>query len=223
MCKMKKLGVLTIGQSPRMDVTPSFQNIIGEKVEIVERGALDSLTEEEIQDIVPNDGDVTYISKLRNGNPVKINKEKLLPLLQAELIALEKEVDLTIMLCTGDFPTIESAKPVLYPDRILVKVIESVLSEGTLGLVIPLEEQRQSLQEKWVETGLDIVIAVASPYSEENFTRAGEKLLDLGADVIALDCMGYSEEHKKDVVKGSGLPVIVSRTLVARIAKEYLG
>lgn len=220
---MKKLGVLTIGQSPRMDVIPSFQRIIEEKVEIVERGALDSLTEEEIQDIGPNDGDVTYISKLRNGNSVKINKEKLLPLLQAELTALEKEVDLTIMLCTGNFPTIVSAKPVLYPDRILVKVIESVLSEGTLGLVIPLEEQRQSLKEKWVETGLDIVIAVASPYSGENFTQAGEKLLDLGADVIALDCMGYSEEHKKDVVKGSGLPVIVSRTLVASIAKEYLG
>lgn len=220
---MKKLGVLTIGQSPRTDVTPDFERIIGEKVEIVERGALDSLTDEEIQDIEPKDGDVTYISKLRNGHSVTMSKEKLLPLLQMELTALEEEVDLTIMLCTGNFPTIESKKPVLYPDRILVKVIESVLTAGTLGLVIPLEEQRASLQEKWIDAGLDIVIAVASPYEDADFTRAGEKLLNLGADVIALDCMGYSETHQKAVVSGSNLPVIVSRTLVASIAKEYLG
>lgn len=220
---MKKIGVLTIGQSPRNDVTPSFRRIIGEKVEIIERGALDSLTKSEIKEVAPKDGDITYISKLRNDTSVKINKTKLLPLLQAELIALEKEVDLTIMLCTGDFPTIHATKPILYPDRILVKMIDAVLSEGTLGLVIPLEEQRNSLQEKWEELGLDIVVAVASPYSDSDFIKAGKELLDLGADVIALDCMGYSEVHQKDVSIGSGLPVIVSRTLVARIAKEYLG
>lgn len=219
---MKKLGVLTIGQSPRNDVTPSFKRIIGEDVRIIERGALDSLTESDILEIAPKDGDVTYISKLRNGTSVKINKAKLLPLLQAELNALEKEVDLTVLLCTGEFPTIYSTKPVLYPDRILVHMIEAVLSGGTLGLVIPLEEQRDSLQEKWKDTGLDLVVAVASPYSDSNFIEAGKELLELGADVIALDCMGYSEAHKKDVITGSGLPVIVSRTLVARIAKEYL-
>ncbi|WP_412775040.1 AroM family protein [Virgibacillus pantothenticus] len=51
---------------------------------------------------------------------------------------------------------------------------------------------------------------------------AAERLQQHGADLIVLDCMGYNEHHKKMAIVGSGLPVILPRTLTARIALEYV-
>lgn len=220
---MKKLGILTIGQSPRTDVTPTFHSLLGDSIEIIERGALDLLSDQEIKEMEPSESDITYISRLRTGRSAKLNKEKLLPLLQKELIELEENVDMTVMLCTGNFPTIVSKKPIFYPDRILVNVIDAILLEGKLGLIIPLAEQKESLLEKWKEINIPIIVEAASPYEESDFKMAGKKLKDQGATAIVLDCMGYNETHKIEIEKGSELPTILSQSLVARIAKEYLG
>ncbi len=220
---MKKVGILTIGQSPREDVTPSIKNILGPQVEVIERGALDSIGDHQLQEITPTAHEKTYISKLRNGKSTKISKEKLLPLLQKELTALEKEVDVVLMLCTGDFPTLQCHIPIFYPDKILTHVVQAVLVEGNiLGLIIPLEEQRKSLAEKWKDVGFDLTISVASPYDESDIEAAALELKNQGANVIVLDCMGYHEEHKKRSQKASYLPVILSRTLAASIIKEYI-
>lgn len=219
---MAKIGILTIGQSPRNDITPSIQNILGQHVNIVERGGLDRITSEQLHLITPKTTEETYISKLRDGDSVKIGKTKLLPLLQEELIQLEKEADVVLMLCTGDFPTLKSNKPIVYPDKILTHVTQAILSENSkLGLIIPLEEQRDSLKEKWVETSFHLEVEVASPYEDSNMYRAGKRLKDKGVKMIVLDCMGYNDEQKQQVKQASGLPVLLSLSLSARIAQEY--
>src|SRR5699024_2243267 len=203
---------------PRNDVTPTFRSILGDSIKIIERGALDSLTDSEIEGIKPAEGDQTYISLLKTGKSTKISKAKLIPLLQAELIELEKEVDVTIILCTGDFPSIKSAKPIFYPDRVLVNVIDAVLNKGKIGLVIPLSEQKESLLKKWSKSKCNFVTEVASPYEKSDFKQAAIHLKNQGVEAIVLDCMGYNESHKMDVVKASGLPTLLSRSLVARVA-----
>jgi 3-methyladenine DNA glycosylase AlkD len=45
----KKIGMITIGQSPRVDIVPEMQEILGTDVEILEAGALDGLTLEEVK------------------------------------------------------------------------------------------------------------------------------------------------------------------------------
>lgn len=223
MNKMTKVGVLTIGQSPRNDVTPSIQNIVGPEVTIIERGGLDQLAEDHMHEISPGEGEKTYISKLRNGEAVKIGKTKLLPLLQKELSELEKEVDVILMLCTGDFPALICEKPIIYPDKVLSHVLQAVLAKDrTLGLIIPLEEQRDSLVEKWEDTGFNIEIGVSSPYEKSNIRDAATQLKEKGASIIVLDCMGYNETHKHEAKEASNVPVILSRTLAARIVQEYI-
>ena len=49
----KKLGVITIGQSPRSDVVPEIIPYLGDNVEVIEAGALDGLTYEEMKNIKP--------------------------------------------------------------------------------------------------------------------------------------------------------------------------
>lgn len=217
------IGLLTIGQSPRIDVTPSIQEILGEHVKLVERGGLDGLSEKELSQIAPGPGDTTYVSRLSDGRSVKIGKSKLLPLLQQQLRILEEEADSVIMLCTGDFPTLASRKPILYPDKVLCHTASAVLTPGSsLGLIIPLEEQREQLIQKWQGVDLEIIVEVASPYEESDISGSACALKEAGADLIVLDCMGYSEAHKAEARKGSGLPVVLSRTLVARIAAEMI-
>lgn len=218
----QKVGVLTIGQSPRTDVTPSIQRILGEQVDIIEAGGLDRLKDNELHLVSPEASDTTYISKLRNGNSIKIAKSKLLPLLQDELDRLEEQTAVTIMLCTGDFPSIRATNPIIYPDKVLNATVQALKDSGTLGLIIPLEEQRESLFEKWTQPNLQLKAEVASPYEESDVLGAAGKLKEQGASVIVMDCMGYSEAHKAQAAKGSGLPILLPRTLVARIAAEYL-
>lgn len=214
------IGVLTIGQSPRDDVTPSIQKILSPDVTIKEAGGLDRLREDELPSISPNQKDTTYVSRLRNGSSVKIGKSKLLPLLQDELSKLEEEVAFTIMLCTGDFPSLIAKKPILYPDKILNSTVNAIMQSGKLGLIIPLEEQRTSLVQKWHH--LDVLVEVASPYEDSDIFGAARRLKERGVSMLVLDCIGYNEQHKLKAVKGSGLPVILPRTLTARIAAEYL-
>lgn len=216
------IGVLTIGQSPRTDVTPSIQSILGKGIVITESGGLDSIADEMIGVIAPEDDETTYISRLRSGNSIKIGKSKLLPLLQKELKKLEEKVEVVIMLCTGDFPTLETKMPIIYPDKVLNNTVKAILPTGSLGLIIPLEEQRNTLVKKWDHPNLKIITEVASPYEESDVTGAAKSLRTQGADLIVLDCMGYNELHKQKAIKGSNLPVILPRTLTARIAAEYL-
>lgn len=220
--RSRSVGILTIGQSPRTDVTPSIEAILEESVTIVESGGLDSLTHDTVCSVEPEDFDTTYISRMRDGKSVKIGKSKLLPLLQAELSALEDTVDIVLMLCTGDFPTLQTKKPIVYPDKVLNHIVSALLPSGSLGLIIPLAEQRGTLLSKWHQEGLKIFAEVASPYEESDVAGAALALQKKGADLIVLDCMGYNEQHKSEAVKGSGLPVILPRTLVARIIAEYI-
>jgi len=218
----RSVGVLTIGQSPRTDVTPSIEAILENSVSIVESGGLDSVTNETVHSVEPDEYDTTYISRMRDGKSVKMGKSKLLPLLQAELSALEETVDIVLMLCTGDFPTLQTKKPIVYPDKVLNHIVSALLPSGSLGLIIPLEEQRETLLSKWQQEGLKIFAEVASPYEESDIAGAAVALREKGADLIVLDCMGYNERHKSEAIKGSGLPVLLPRTLVARIIAEYI-
>lgn len=50
---MRKLGVVTIGQAPRVDLIPEIKPILGEDVKVVERGALDGLSLKEVEAFYP--------------------------------------------------------------------------------------------------------------------------------------------------------------------------
>lgn len=215
-----KIGVLTIGQSPRPDITPTIQTIIGPHIDIVEAGALDPLSEEELYTIQPQASEATYLSRLRNGQSIQISKAKLIPLLEDALKNLEKQVSVMIMLCTGDFPSLVSTKPVIYPDKLLKHMMIGMNPTAKIGLIVPLDNQKTSLLNKWGQ--LDVIAEAASPYEDSDIRGAAQKLHEKGATILVLDCIGYQEQHKREAFEATGLPVILPQTLIARIAAEYV-
>lgn len=219
---MNKVGLLTIGQSPRSDITPTFKEIFNKDIEIVERGALDSINEAQLLTVIARKEKNICVSRLRDGRSIIMSKRNLLPLLQTELAKLEQEVDIVIVLCTEDLPTLTCEKPIFYPSRIVTQAVSSLADQPKIGLIIPLEEQRRSVLKKWKDVSDDITVAVASPYDYGNFEEAARYLKDYRVDLIILDCMGYNEEHRQFVRKESGILTILPRTLVARMVLEYL-
>ena len=52
-----KVGLLTIGQSPREDIVSEIKPLLDSRIEILEKGLLDGLSFEEIKRLKPKAGE----------------------------------------------------------------------------------------------------------------------------------------------------------------------
>ncbi|USG66240.1 AroM family protein [Brevibacillus ruminantium] len=218
---MKKLGTITIGQSPRVDVTPEMLPYLGD-VTVVEKGALDGMGPDELAAIAPKPGENVLVSRLRDGSQVTMSKQAVLDLMQMRIDELEQEgVEAILLLCTGHFPPFRCQTLLLEPDRILNHAVRGLLSTGRLGVINPVPEQRGASLEKWERDGLEVFIAAGSPYLPgDQIEQAARSLKQHDVDLIVLDCIGYTEAMKQTVQAVTGKPVILSRTMVARVLGE---
>ncbi|MEO3993000.1 MAG: AroM family protein [Desulfurococcaceae archaeon TW002] len=219
---MRKVGLITIGQSPRVDVVPEIRMVLeGADVEIVECGALDKLSREEIEALTPREGEYVLVTRLRDGAEVKVARERILPLMQKCINSLEPSVDVLGLLCTGEFPELKSRKLLIEPSDLLLKVVES-LKVGKLGVVVPDPAQLGLTRRKWSKISSDIKILSVSPYTGtlNSLAEASKELSD--RDLIVLDCIGFSIEAKRVVATASGKPVLIPRTLLGRVLRELI-
>jgi len=215
-----KVGFVTIGQSPRIDVVPEIKHLLGD-VEIVECGALDGLTMEEIQKLAPVEGDYVLVTRLRNGTQVKLSRDKIVKKLQECIKKLEAEVDVIGVLCTGEFPELKSKKLLIEPSLLLLKTIEA-LSVAKLGVIVPDLKQIELTKRKWQSISKDIKVESVSPYvgNTEELKRVAERLKH--CDLIVLDCIGYNMDAKRVVKEVTIKPVVLPRSLMGRVIGELL-
>ncbi|EHS58358.1 AroM family protein [Paenibacillus kribbensis] len=224
--RMSKLGMITIGQAPRSDVAPIVERALEGRAELVQAGALDGLSSDYIQQhLSPSPGEYVLTSRLTTGESVVISREKIQPLLQDKITRMEEQGIRTILLlCTGVFPGLHTRTAFLIePDHVLPPVLKAMSSGRRLGLIGPLEEQRDNLKLKFTPYGLNPQFAAASPYSGsmEEFRQAAGQFKDQ-ADLIVLDCMGYTETHRELVTRYAGVPVILSNALIGKLVSEMV-
>ena len=221
---MKKIGMLTIGQSPRKDIIPALKEILGEGYEIVEAGALDGLTIEDIKSIEFGADDYLLVSKMRDGTEIRITKRFVLPLLQEKIHELEaKGVGLTVIMCTGKFPQFESRGLVVTPQEILKGVLNGTLKKGRLGLVYPAREQTKGAASEFGRESVEVYADHLSPYGDESeLGNLANRLVEQDLDLISLNCFGFTSNIKKALAEKTGRPVIQSNTLIARVLKELV-
>ncbi|MCI8303885.1 MAG: AroM family protein [Lawsonibacter sp.] len=221
---MKKLGLITIGQSPRTDITPDLEPILGPDVQLCQAGALDGITPQEAAALAPEEGDSVLISKLRDGSTVLLGEQRILPRLQQCIYSLEEqEAELILFLCTGSFPPFQSHVPLIYPCVVLNGAVPALTGRSRIAVVAPKEEQRAQCMEKWQNFVQSVQVVCASPYGPpEELDQAAREASALDADLIVMDCMGYTTAMKERVRQLSGKPVVLSRTLAARAVAELL-
>lgn len=231
---MKKIGAITIGQSPRDDVIPEIQEILGDGVEILQAGVLDDLTEKEIKMLAPagngaseilslRGSGTVLVSRLRDGRWVHLAEEKIIPYVQEKINLLETSgVSMILLLCTGEFPEIfEHQVPVLLPQKLLLGVVPQLASR--IGVVSPRDCQMAGSRTRWGAAVQQVTVAHANPYEgAPGLEEAASRFVQDGVEVCVLDCMGYTSEMKRRLERSTGRPVVLPRTLMARVVSELL-
>ena len=84
---MTRVGLITVGQAPRSDVVPDMAAILGGNVEIVEAGALDGLSREQIAPLAPAGDDEILVTRLADGSSVFVGKTRMIPRIEAKIAA----------------------------------------------------------------------------------------------------------------------------------------
>lgn len=222
-----KLGTLTIGQAPRKDITPILATHLPAGAECIHAGVLDGLSKPEIaQRFAPQGDEPILTTRLLDGSAVILGKGAVRDAVQQKLNQLEQQgCGIILLLCTGEFHGLRCQRAwLIEPDAIVPPTAAALLGDRQPGVLVPLPKQMHSEGRKWQAMRKAPVFAAVSPYdgSEEELIAAAQSLKSQGADVITMDCMGYTEWHRERAQRASGLPVLISNALIARLVAGLL-
>lgn len=217
------LGLVTIGQAPRDDVVKSM---FGDRVpsSVVQAGALDDLTIDNIRCLAPDPTEHVLVTRLRDGSEAVVAKQRILELVHGAVRRIEQAGARVIcVVCTGTFPPLGQSSRVVYPDRIVTGVVNGVIPAGTLGVLMPHQDQEESMRTKWSAPGRDVVVGTASPYDPQASLRGAiDEMVTAGVDAIVMDCMGYDRQMLQAVRCMTDAPVLLANGVVAAVLHEMM-
>ncbi|MCF8532189.1 MAG: AroM family protein [Reyranella sp.] len=218
------LGIVTIGQAPRDDIAELFAAQAPPGTRIVLRGALDGLSDAEVDALPPASGADTLYTSLRGGRDVRISKQAVIDRSPEALARLRADgCNAIVYACTGEFPPMPGDENVLFPSRVLAGLAEGLLPRGRLGLLVPLAEQGEKLAKKWARPGLEVVVeAVVPSAGGAEVAAAARRLGRHRPDLVALDCMSYTPATKAAVKDEIEVPVLLAVTATGRVLRELL-
>jgi protein AroM len=218
------VGVITIGQSPRVDLTEDIKDILDENFNIVEKGALDDFYIDYVREnLYPEEGHTVLVSRMRNGEQVILSEEKIIPLIQQCIYDLEKKgCKIVILLCTGKFPEFSHSCILIYPQKIVHKLTQELLENKVLGIILPDKDQVEKIQSYWHNKNVKTKIAVASPYLSVDKIKEVCSEFGNSESIILMDCMGYSSSMKSLVSNNTDKVVILPRNIIFSIVNELI-
>lgn len=223
---MTPFATLTIGQAPRSDIMPLLDEYLPHEM-VTHTGLLDGLTLEQIsQRFAPLPGEDILVSRLLDGNQVQLASSRVEVALQEKIEWLESQgCDTILLLCTGVFHNLRARQAMLLePDRIIPPLINGIVGTHQVGIVVPVAEQIEHQAGKWSKLAKKPCYATASPYlaDEKTLIEAALALKEQGAQVVLLDCIGYQRSHCDIIQKYLDVPVMLSNSLVVKLAAELL-
>ena len=223
-----KIGMVTVGQAPRVDVVPEMATLLG-SAEIIERGALDGLGREEIAPLAPTGDDEVLVTRLANGGSVFVGKRHVTPLVQKRIGEVEAEgVALTVLLCTGAFHGLSARRPLVEPDKILLGTLRAISFTGRLGVLTPSSRHVAQTEARWRSHGFDPVVVPLSPYESGHPADGAElgaiaQALRAGdAGLVVFDCIGFTRQLGTALRQALAIPMLVANRLVARVVAELI-
>lgn len=223
MDKQITIGAITIGQSPRTDITADILPLLPGGMCLKEYGALDDMQYEEIMaQFAPGPEDEVLVSRMRDGRQAKFTERFVTPLVQKKIDQAEAEgVSAVILFCTGVFPRFRHRGLFLEPQPMFHAVAAKLAGGRRIGVLVPEPDQIDQAYRTWGSSGAEILAVSASPYLEmEKIERAARQFREQDLAFICADCMGFSMEMKHRIQEITGLPVLLPRTLVVRILGE---
>ena len=211
-----RIGVLTIGQSPRKDIMTDIMPLFLPHIKIVEGGLLDNLSPEEIQDLKPGITETPLITRLRDGSQVQLSEKKISELLPKAINRMKTKTKVKAIgiLCSHVFPENEFSFPVIFPFDHLKLLVNCILKIRSLGVVVPLKNQITKARNKW-ETE-KIVIKEKSPYIKgESWKIITQSFVEENVEAVILDCIGFRLADKQKMQNLIAVPILLPSTILA--------
>lgn len=218
------VAAITIGHSPRPDIMDEVTPLLPARVRVVQAGALDGLSPAEVAALRPGSGEDTLVTRVRSGEEVLVAKQRMVPRVQACVDAVQDAAELIVVLCTGTFPPLRSRRPVIYPEHLLFQLARAVSPGAHVGVLTPAAAQIPHQVARWSAVASAVTVRAYSPYADrERVEEVCAAFAAAGVDLVVLDCLGYTVALKDTVRRLVGRPVLLARTLLARMLAELLG
>ncbi|MEO3776545.1 AroM family protein [Micromonospora sp. B11E3] len=219
-----KLGLVTIGQAPRVDLIPDVEAALS-GVDWVEHGALDLLDADGVARLAPRGGERTLVSRLRDGSRARLGATSIGPALDDAIRrCVADRCGAVLVLCTGRVEHGPASVPVLHAEDIAHDLMVRLVGAGRLGVLCPVPEQLPDIRQRWEERlGRSVVAAAVDPYTAgpDEVAAAGRRVAAGGADVVFLDCIGYTQAQRQ-VLAAEGVRAETARHLAVTGALGHL-
>jgi protein AroM len=218
---LAKVGLLTIGQSPRDDITSEIRPLFLPYLRILEAGLLDDLSPEEIRRLRPAKRETHLVTRLRGGSQVELSEKRVGSLLPEFIESAKKNMRLNAvgLLCTNDFPKMKFSFPVIFPFDSLQFIINEILHARRLGVVVPLETQIRLAEKKWKRE--KVAVEARSPYTGgKSWEKIAGKFHREKADAVILDCIGYSMKDRMQIQNLLSSPILLPRVILAHAVNQ---
>ena len=204
----KKIGVLTIGQSPRPDLVSPLIQQLPEGCDLIQIGALDGLTKTSLPPI----DDATYplTTRMRDGSLVMIEEAFLATRLQQVLNELEAiGVTATILLCAGTFAGLKGTRPLFKPFVVGRRVLDT-LGLNRIGLIAPIKEQEIPIRQRWQAAGFQPTVWTANlALQDKTFSQQLHEQIEANQlQCIVLDYVGHPVSQVAELRKKIVIPLI---------------
>lgn len=225
-----KLAVITIGQSPRVDLTPEILEVVPPGTELVEYGALDPLDADAIGRLAPRPGEQALTSRLRDGGSAVFGHDDAVGLVADAVRRAEAEgADVGYVVCTGAFPDVAHARPLFLAERLAHDGVRGLLSGfagARLGVLSPLPEQVDDAYAHW-QASIGVrpsAVTHASPYTDGHETvAAAAASIAPACDLLVMDCMGYDRAMAAAAQAVCGATrVVTARDVASRLLGSLL-
>ncbi|MBC9894282.1 AroM family protein [Salmonella enterica subsp. enterica serovar Panama] len=220
------LAILTIGVVPMSEVLPLLTEYIDEQ-HITHHSLLGKMSREDVMaDYAVEPGDDPLLTLLNDNQIAHVSRQKVGRDLQSVVEVLDNQgYDVIILMSTAAIKSMAARNSILLePLRIIPPLVASIVDGHQVGVIVPVAELLAAQEKKWQVLQMPPVYSLANPVhgSEQQLIDAGQALLDQGADVIMLDCLGFHQRHRDILQQALDVPVLLSNVLIARLASELL-
>ncbi|EBW4972931.1 AroM family protein [Salmonella enterica subsp. enterica] len=220
------LAILTIGVVPMSEVLPLLTEYIDEQ-HITHHSLLGKMSREDVMaDYAVEPGDDPLLTLLNDDQIAHVSRQKVERDLQSVVEVLDNQgYDVIILMSTAAIKSMAARNSILLePLRIIPPLVASIVDGHQVGVIVPVAELLAAQEKKWQVLQMPPVYSLANPVhgSEQQLIDAGQALLDQGADVIMLDCLGFHQRHRDILQQALDVPVLLSNVLIARLASELL-
>lgn len=220
------MAILTVGVVPVNAILPLLTEHISEQ-QITHFSLLGKMDPEDVlTDYSVDSGDTPLPTRLRDDSIVMVSREKVERDLQSVIEVMDNQgYDVILLMSTADIRGLNARNSILVePQRIIPPLVASIVDGHQVGVMVPIPELMQQQQRKWSVLENTPYYTLAHPYeaTEYELVAAGKELIEQGADVLMLDCLGFHQWHRDLLQKSLDVPVLLSNVLVARLASELL-